>query len=361
MRPRTFSLLAVAVGCGLAAAFLVHYLGKRDGADTESVLVAAKDIPQGTMLDEKNIKDWLKIAQHPKGTIPANALKDEKEMLGKMVGRALAANTILTQPDFADAGNLVMWMEPGYLAITVRATQESSNAGYVLPGSRVDIMCTMNPASDPRTTLSRIFLRNVKVLAANSRTDLPKDMSTVQIPVTVTLQVTAEEAERVNWVSSKGVVNLLLRKPGDTDVRDTTGATSPFKGGEWWKDPTVETVMAMVATRNIDEGESLDATMFEERPFPRGILPANPFLDRADLAGRKMGRFSLTKGQVLTKTNLNIRGAKDELEDHVMTITQGNQSSTHVFKVPQPAPKPPSPESAPAAPRKAPPPTGERG
>jgi pilus assembly protein CpaB len=354
-------LLVVAVGCGLVAAFMVHHLSVKPGADTDAVLVAAVDMPQGTLLDEKNIKDWIKVAQLPKGAIPLNAIKEEKEMLGKVVGRPLSANTILTEPDFANVESLVRRMEPGYVAITVRATQESSHAGFVLPGSRVDILCTVNPSSSPQSTLSRIFLRNVKILAANAHTDRPKDMSTVPIPVTVTLQVKPEEAERVNWVSSKGIVNLLLRKPDDTDVGDTRGATSPFKDGEGVKDPTVPTVMAMVATRNIEEGESLDAGMFEEKRFQRGQLPDDPFLDKANLAGLKMGRFPLAKGQVLTMTNLNRTGFKDESEEHVMTIAQGLKTESHVFKrVKKPDQGPPAtPEPAPAPPRRAP--DGERG
>ena len=354
MRSRTVPLLVLAVGCGLVAAFLVHRLAARpDPTNTLPVLVAAKDLPQGTMIDEKNIKDWIKIAHVHRDVIPANALKEEKDMLGKVVGRPLATNSLLTQHDFCDLESVLSKMEPGYLAITVRATLESSHVGFVLPGSRVDVICTTNPISDPRTTLSRIFLRNVKVLASNKHTDRPKDMSTVDNPVTVTLQVKPDEAERVNWVSSKGIVGLLLRKPDDQDVSDTDGATSPFRE-EKTKNPAA-TVLALVALRNIEEGDPLAADLFEEKPYLKGLLPEGAFLNKADLAGQKMGRFGLVKGQILTLTNLNIRGVQED--SHDLTIVQSGKVEVYQIR----APKKPVPAKtdapAPAAPR----PDGERG
>src|SRR5262245_32781206 len=75
MKQKNLAMLGVAVGCGLVAAVAVAKLsasGSR-GPDTTKVLVAKKDIPLQTKLDEKEIDNLLAWADVPKNLVPPDA------------------------------------------------------------------------------------------------------------------------------------------------------------------------------------------------------------------------------------------------------------------------------------------------
>jgi pilus assembly protein CpaB len=103
---------------------------------------------------------------------------------------------------------------PGMRAVSVRVNEVVSVAGFVVPGTRVDVLLTGNPsgASEPQTTT---VLGNVEVLASGQRLERNSSGETSMAPV-ITLLVSPEDAQKLTLASSEGRIQLALRNPLDT-------------------------------------------------------------------------------------------------------------------------------------------------
>ena len=97
-------------------------------------------------------------------------------------------------------------------------------AGYVLPGTRVDVVATREPervaASD---VTSKVILTNVQVLAAGTKIDRETDKNKPVAVSVVTLLVNPEESERLTLAATEGKIQLALRNPLDRETPTTRG------------------------------------------------------------------------------------------------------------------------------------------
>ena len=107
----------------------------------------------------------------------------------------------------------------------------TSVSGFVLPGTRVDVLLTGNPqgSSEQQTTT---VLANVAVIATGQRLERNSAGEPQSAPV-VTLLLSPDDAERVTLASSQGHIQLALRNPLDTEQTDVAAvkANSLYKGG----------------------------------------------------------------------------------------------------------------------------------
>src|SRR3970040_378263 len=89
-------------------------------------------------------------------------------------------------------------------AVSVRVHEGSGVAGYVLPGTRVDVVATASPTQKQGDITSKVVLTNVQVLTAGTRMEQDqKDGKPMHVTV-VTLLVTPEQAERLALASTEG-------------------------------------------------------------------------------------------------------------------------------------------------------------
>jgi pilus assembly protein CpaB len=96
-------------------------------------------------------------------------------------------------------------------------------AGYVLPGTRVDVLATANPTEQKADTTTKLVLANVPVVTAGTKLEQSGDGGK-PVPVTVvTLLVTPEQAERLTLGSTEGKIHLALRNPLDQTAPPTPG------------------------------------------------------------------------------------------------------------------------------------------
>ena len=101
-------------------------------------------------------------------------------------------------------------------------------AGFVTPGSRVDVLVTLDSedGAAKKQTTTRMVVSNVQVLTAGTRYDQDesrKDGKPIPSSV-VTLMVTPDDAERVALAQNEGKINLTLRNPLDIHPTSTNGA-----------------------------------------------------------------------------------------------------------------------------------------
>jgi pilus assembly protein CpaB len=111
--------------------------------------------------------------------------------------------------------------------MSVRVNDVINVAGYVVAGTRVDLLVTVkdeNPTSGPKEAMARIVLSNLIVLTAGTRYDTEKGKDGKPQPSTViTLAVLPEDAEKVALAQSEGKLSLALRNPLDVDQTKTSG------------------------------------------------------------------------------------------------------------------------------------------
>ncbi len=112
---------------------------------------------------------------------------------------------------------------PGYRAVSVRVNEVIGVAGYVLPGTHVDVVVILNPTTQQENITSKVILNNVLVLAAGTKIDRETDKEKPMPVSVVTMLVDPDQAERLTLAASEGKIQLALRNPLDTATPATPG------------------------------------------------------------------------------------------------------------------------------------------
>jgi pilus assembly protein CpaB len=228
-RSRTL-LLVVAIASGLLAALLaVRYLRQQARpiltgrpVSTGQALVAARDIPVGTVVLEKDVRlvDW------PGDAVPQGLLSDPKTVVGRGVLGPMRMNEPFLDAKLAPVGSgggMPTLIAEGKRAVSVAVDQVSDIAGFMVPGTRVDVLLTMNdPVDQNKEPTTRAILQNLPTLAAGQI--MQQDAEGKPMPVSVvTLQVTPEQAETLALASNQGRIQMALRNQLDTTEAKTPG------------------------------------------------------------------------------------------------------------------------------------------
>ena len=108
-------------------------------------------------------------------------------------------------------------------AVSVRVNEVIGVAGYVLPGTRVDVVATASPTENQTDTTSKVILANVQVLTAGTHMEQDQEKGKPMQVTVVTLLVTPEQAERLTLASTEGKIQLALRNPLDQGAPATPG------------------------------------------------------------------------------------------------------------------------------------------
>jgi len=226
-RIRVFIVLVLAITAGGAFAFgtynYVQNLPTQTATiPTKAVVVAASDLDIGAELSKDNIR----IIQWPANAVPANVIGDPKDV----IGRGLILPMIQNEPFLpmklasAEAGaGLPPAIPPGLRALSIKVNEVIGVAGYVLPGTRVDVLVTVSPNQNQGDMTSKVILTNVTVLAAGTKIDRETDKNKPISVSVVTLLVSPAEAERLTLASTEGKIQLALRNPLDKETPVTNG------------------------------------------------------------------------------------------------------------------------------------------
>ncbi len=221
----TVFLMAVLAGGGLAYGtydYLQNVPVKTVTVPTRRVVVAKADLSLGRQLgrDDLTTLDW------PSAAVPEGAFEDPAAIVDRGLIVSVVKNELILPAKLAskEAGaGLPPIIPHGKRALSVRVNEVIGVAGYVLPGTHVDVVATANPTSRSEDITTKVVLSNVEVLAAGTRLeqDTP-DGKPMQVTV-VTLLVTPEESERLTLASTEGKIQLALRNPLDLESPVTTG------------------------------------------------------------------------------------------------------------------------------------------
>lgn len=188
---------------------------------TIEVVVAAKQIETGGCLT----KDQVKLLSWPEKYRPAGAFVKIDDAVGRSLITAGVENEPITENKLAkrDEGcGLPSTINKDMRAMSVKVNEVIGVAGFVTPGTRVDVLVTLQENND---TISRVIVRNVQVLTAGTRYDEAAAKAQGKpIPSTVvTLMVRPTDAERIALAASRGQIMLALRNPLDKGEQITPG------------------------------------------------------------------------------------------------------------------------------------------
>ncbi len=198
--------MVVAVGCGLAAAFLTSRMSAKPQAEqvqTREVLVAAKDLNPPTKFTKEALKDLVKWKRMNINDIPENAIESEEELLDMTLHRPVAANVYLQKTDVNKNEGLVPPVgKTGLMSVKLPLAQVTP---FIKPTSRVNLVGTVTNRHNQKVG-GRVLIPNMHVMAVDSdyipAPGAPAGRMQVQV---ITLAVSNEEATLIRMAETAGV------------------------------------------------------------------------------------------------------------------------------------------------------------
>ena len=228
---RTALVLAVAlVAAGIASYAVYRALARMPvqqvQVSTRKAVVAAMQLPVGTRLT----RDAVKVIDWPAQAPLQGGFADPQAVVDRGLVAGVVENEPLTESKLAPVGagaGLPPTITPGMRAISIKVNEVIGVAGFVVPGTHVDVVTIIAP--DARggqgDTVSRMVVSNVQVLTSGTRYDQEESRANGKPmrSTVVTLMVTPLDAERVALAQAKGELMLTLRHPLDVDQPSTPG------------------------------------------------------------------------------------------------------------------------------------------
>jgi pilus assembly protein CpaB len=226
---RTLIVLAVAVVMAGLASFGV-YMAVRSMPVREvevaraQAVVAARPLQVGTLVT----KDDVKIVPWPAANVVPGSFTEIERVVNRGVIGSVSENEPLTEAKLAAVGSgagLTPTITEGMRAVSIRVNEVVGVAGFVIPGTRVDVVVTLRQGNG-REAQSRVVLSNVQVLTAGTRYDQERATKEGKpIPTSVvTLLLTPDDAEKLTLAAEEGRIMLTLRNPLDQAPTVTEGA-----------------------------------------------------------------------------------------------------------------------------------------
>jgi|SRR5581483_11892947 pilus assembly protein CpaB len=225
-RNRLLMIGFVALAMGAFVSFFVYRNlqgGRAKAVPGEDVLVAAGDLQVGTKIEDKDVR----YVHFPSSDLPQGVFHRKDKLLGRGVVLPISKGEFILTNKLAgeNAGyGMPALIPPGMRAVSVRVNDTSSVAGFVLPGTRVDVLLTGNPegANQQETTT---VLENVAVLATGQKLERNAAGEPQTTPV-ITLLVSPDDAQKLTLATNQGKIQLALRNPLDTKQQELAAARS---------------------------------------------------------------------------------------------------------------------------------------
>jgi len=226
---RYTTVFYAAILTGLIATYGVYrYLQQAKAASQvpmQSVVVAARDVPEGEKLDRLA----LALAQWPAGTAPESSFTNIDSVVGRVVRIPVFKGEAVVPGRLAPAGTgpgLEVKIAPGMRAMAVKINDVAGLSGLIQPNNRVDVLVTLKANAQQNTKdEAKLFMSNMRVLSVGTQVERGDDGKPIQA-TTATLEVTPQQAEQLAVAMNEGTIQLVLRGFGDPDSIKTPGATA---------------------------------------------------------------------------------------------------------------------------------------
>lgn len=274
-RSRLLMIGALALALGLFVSYTVYNRLRLGGSGNEpavEVAVAAGDILVGTKLEEGNVR----MARFPQANLPSGVYTQKRQVVGRGVVLPISRGEFILPSKLAaeNAGaGLPSLIPTGMRAVSVRVNDVVSVAGFVQPGTRVDVLLTGNPGANGERQTTTV-LENVAVVAVGKSLERNSSGDSQVAPV-ITLLVSPDDGQRLALAGQEGRIQLSLRNPLDTRKQELSatresslypGGSAPAKSTQPRIHKTTQTVpvpaTSQVYTVEMIRGSKRDETKF---------------------------------------------------------------------------------------------------
>ena len=209
--------LAVAIILGIVASMFVYRQFQAASAPKpvvkmQQIVVAAEPLKLGTRVNASN----LKTIPWPQGQPVAGMFTKVDDVANRALITSVAENEPILESKLASlqsGAGLAATIPEGMRAMSVAVNDVVGVAGFVTPGTMVDVLVT--GAATGGGNITRTILENVRVLAAGQKVEQDKEGKPQTVPV-ITLLVTPDDAAKLAMASTEGKIQLALRNTIDT-------------------------------------------------------------------------------------------------------------------------------------------------
>jgi pilus assembly protein CpaB len=253
---KAIAFLALAVLAGLAAAiYATMWVSRQANIASNKVVVAATDIELGSKINPQMLTavDW------PAASTPPGAFKDAKELQDRVLRVSVQRGEAVLERKLAPSGTqggLSAVIADGKRAMTVRVNDVVGVAGFALPGNYVDVLVNAQREVGkglPSKPISITVLDHVLVLAVAQ--EAGRDETKPKVVSAVTLELTPQDAEKLDLARSVGALSLVLRNQLDRNEVATHGITKTQLFGE--PEAAVEKIVARTAPVHVAQAPRL--------------------------------------------------------------------------------------------------------
>lgn len=225
---RALTMMAFAVILAFVAVIVAaRWINAQASGNTNKVAVALVDISLGARIAPEMVRmvDW------PSSALPPGAINDPKLLDARVTRTSIQHGEPIMESKLAPPGTqggLSAVVGEGKRAMTVRVNDVVGVAGFALPGNYVDILVnTQDDAAKTGTgrdpSISKIVLERILVLAIAQESN--RDDTKPKVVNAVTLELTPEQAEKLDLARSVGTLSLVLRNQIENKPVNTDGAT----------------------------------------------------------------------------------------------------------------------------------------
>ncbi len=229
MPTRKIILLVVALLIAITTVMMARSIlssgkGAKSGPSAEvakEILVAARDLPSGTLLKDSDLKWMPWPSDEGTGKYVLKGKGSLSEYAGTVVryglreGEPIVTGRIVKP---GQSGFMAAALAPGMRAVSISITPVAGVAGFVFPGDKVDVIVTHQiggknhngvEGSTTGRKVSETVLQDVRVLALDQK--MNDQVSEPKIAQIATLEVTPKQAETVTLSHEIGTLSLALR------------------------------------------------------------------------------------------------------------------------------------------------------
>jgi pilus assembly protein CpaB len=238
---KAIGFLVLALLAGLAATtYAAMWVSRQANIASNKVMVAAVDIELGSKINPQ----MLTAVEWPSASVPPGAFKDAKDLQDRVVRVGVLRGEAILDRKLAPVGTqggLSAVISEGKRAMTVRVNDVVGVAGFALPGNYVDVMVNAQQDRGKGETpkpITMTVLEHVLVLAVAQ--EAGRDETKPKVVNAVTLELSPQDAERLDLARSVGALSLVLRNQMDKQNVATTGITKTELFGE--VEPALEKV-----------------------------------------------------------------------------------------------------------------------
>jgi pilus assembly protein CpaB len=225
---RALTMMAFAVILAFVAVIVAaRWINAQASGNTNKVAVALLDISLGARIAPEMVRmvDW------PANALPPGAFSDPKLLDARVTRTSIQHGEPIMESKLAPPGTqggLSAVVGEGKRAMTVRVNDVVGVAGFALPGNYVDILVNTQDelaknASGRDPSISKIVLERILVLAIAQESS--RDDTKPKVVNAVTLELTPDQAEKLDLARSVGTLSLVLRNQIEDKPVNTEGAT----------------------------------------------------------------------------------------------------------------------------------------